>query len=612
MPSAKYNVITAKASPARLLQAWYRLPLALATVVVAIPFLVGLWITVQTDSAVNSQFLEQREVELVTRTTRLGAETMENLLVSADLVLLELRRYWQNHPEEFQNVLQRRHNTLQLGSRFDVFVVDSRGSLVQSANSTQVKPEDNQYNTLWSRHSKNTQDQLLLGPAFFESTSQSWQLPFTRRLLTSTGKFIGIIVFLVPHDYFNQVLQNNNLNIDSVFSIADLQTGDVILRSTQVNASQTSAELADTNPHTDAAPATWQGFWAPFNLDDPEKVPGVMVSQLPPPIDRLTGKALEFVNALPAIGVDRLVSTVDKIERIYAWDKLSRANVVMSFGSPTSEFDALQSLNWWRHAVAGAAFSLLIFFLSYGFNFYDRLRRKNQHKLKVSEQALRSLAAHQTGLLEDERKFIAREIHDDLGQRITVLRLDLAILIQAMPDNSSAELLARPMQLKDDVDDLLRVTRGLAQKVRPPLLDIGFIAAIEGLCEEFQNRLPFKLRLVNFADPTYQPPDACAIAAYRILQESLSNAARHSQCQHIDVSLAVHDDCLHLRVSDDGIGFDPAAPTSRHTFGLLGMRERVAALNGEMRLQSQVGLGCKLLVVLPAHAHGSQYPNQDS
>ena len=606
MPSAEYSVITADTHPWRLLQAWYRLPLALATLIVATPFIVGLWATVLQDSAVRSQNLQQEEVELVTRTTRLSAETMETLLVSADLVLLELRRYWQNHPDEFHKVLQRRHDTLQLGSAFDVFIVDSSGSVVKSTDPTHVVRDNTQYQALWSRHKKDLRDQLLMGPAFYESTTQRWQLPFTRRLLTPTGKFIGIIVFLVPHDYFSRVLQTRNLNIDSVFSIADLDSGDLILRSTQINTAESTAARAAAK--ADAASSAWKSFWAPFNLENPKKAPGMMVSQLPPPIDRLTGKALEAVNALPDSGVHRMESTIDKIERLYAWQKLSRVRVVVSFGTPTLEFETVQSINWWRHVATGAAFSLLLVLLSYGFNFYDRSRRRNQHKLKASEQALRSLAVHQTDLLEDERKFIAREIHDDLGQRISILRLDLAMLIEAMQHNSSAELLARPQRLKDDADDLLRVTRDLAQKVRPPLLDIGFIPAIEGLCEEFQNRLPFKLRLVNHADDTLQPDDVCAIAAYRILQESLSNAIRHARCQHIDVSLAVHDGWLHLRVVDDGIGFDPDAPTSRRTFGLLGMRERVAALDGDMRLQSQLGQGCKLLVVLPLKSTPASTP----
>jgi signal transduction histidine kinase len=176
------------------------------------------------------------------------------------------------------------------------------------------------------------------------------------------------------------------------------------------------------------------------------------------------------------------------------------------------------------------------------------------------------------------------------------------MLMNAMQDTCTADLLARASQLKAAIDDILHVTRDLAKKVRPPLLDIGFLPAIQALCDEFQNRLPIKFRFVNHANIELQPDDACAIAAYRILQESLTNAVRHAECQHIDISLAVHDNWLHLRVVDDGIGFDPKASNSRRTFGLLGMRERVAALHGEMRLQSHAGQGCKLLVMLPLNS----------
>jgi signal transduction histidine kinase len=172
--------------------------------------------------------------------------------------------------------------------------------------------------------------------------------------------------------------------------------------------------------------------------------------------------------------------------------------------------------------------------------------------------------------------------------------------INGIPSASATDLLVQGTQIKESIDGILQATRDLAKKVRPPSLEIGFLPAIEALCDEFQSRVPFKLRFVNNTDKAFQPDDICAIAAYRILQESLANAARHGQCQHIDISLAVHDDWLYLRVTDDGVGFDPKAINAgRRTFGLLGMRERVAALHGEMRLQSQAGQGCKLLFMLP-------------
>jgi signal transduction histidine kinase len=242
--------------------------------------------------------------------------------------------------------------------------------------------------------------------------------------------------------------------------------------------------------------------------------------------------------------------------------------------------------------VTGVAFSLLALALAAGFNLYDRSRRR-------SRQALRELAAHQTDLIEDERRLLAREIHDDLGQRLTALRLDLAMAIRAMRSTCAVDLLAPVEQLKDAIDDILRIARDLSKKVRPPSLDIGFLPAVEALCDEFNERLPATVRLVNHTRAGIVPSEACAIAAYRLLQESLNNAARHAHGQHIDISLDVVDGWLHLWVVDDGVGFDAQTKPRHRTYGLLGMRERVAALGGELRLKSQPGQGCKLLFLLP-------------
>ena len=592
MPSKKYSVFSDDTHPRRWLQTWYRLPLALATLLMATPLLVALWTMVWSNLDIQTQKLHQEEDARVTRASQQSAESLKTLFVSADLVLLELRRYWLNHPAEYFKVLQGRYDTLQLGSAFDVFVVDASGKVVRSTSPAHVLRDNLNYSPPVSRHQADTQDQLLLGPAFFDRITERWQLPFTRRLLSPSGKFVGIMVFLVPPDYFNRVLQATSLQNGSVFSMVDLDTGGLILRSTQVN----------KPPNAEAGSVATTDFWSILNLGIPAIGSGAMVSQLPPPIEQLSTSALHRLQAAPVSGMNRAAFDVDHVERLYAWNKLERIPLLVTVGTPAIRFDDVLAIHRLRHLATGAAFSLLVLTLAAGFNRYDRMRRRSRETLEDSEQALRQLASHQTDLLEDERKFIAREIHDDLGQRLSVLRLDLSMAISGISSASAADLLVQGTQLKASIDDILRVTRDLAKKVRPPSLEIGFLPAIEALCDEFQNRLPFTLRFVNHTDHTFHPDDVCAIAAYRILQESLTNAARHAQCQHIDISLAVHDDWLYLRIVDDGVGFDPKAHTSRRTFGLLGMRERVAALHGEMRLQSQAGEGCKLLFMLPLNS----------
>lgn len=592
MPSEKYSVFSVDAHPNRWLQAWSRLPLALTTSLMAAPLLVALWFMVCSNLQIQSQKLLQEEEGRVSRASHLSAESLKTLFVSADLVLLELRRYWLNRPEEFLKVLQGHHDKLQLGSSFDVFVVNASGKVVRSSSPARVLHNNLNFSPPWSRHQDDPQDRLLLGPAFFDSITKRWQLPFTRRLLSPSGTFEGVMVFLVSPDYFNLMLQATSLQKDSVFSIVDLDTGDLILRSTQVNL-QPTAELPSTKV-TD--------FWSVLNLGIPAVGSGSKVNQWLETHDRLSTLALIRLRTLLNSGTMRTVFVVDQVERLYAWKKLERIPLLVSIGTPATPFDKVLTIQRWRHAIAGAGFSLLVLMFAAGFNLYDRARCRNRQALAASEQALRQLAMHQTDLLEEERKFISREIHDDLGQRLSVLRLDLARVLRTM-QNASGDLLARTEELKAAIDDILRTTRDLAKKVRPPSLDIGFLPAIEALCDEFQDRLPCSVHLVNNADITIQSDDACAITAYRVLQEALSNAARHAQCQRIDISLAVHNDWLYLRVVDDGIGFDPSAHnTGRRTLGLLGMRERVAALHGEMRLKSQPGQGCTLLIMLPLNS----------
>lgn len=573
----------------RVTQAWHRLPLSLATLTMATPFLVLVWSMVWSELQIQTQTLLQTEEGRITRTSQLSAQSLKTLIVSADQVLLELRRYWQNHPTEFEQVLQNRRKKLEIDDVFDVFdvsVIDARGHVVKNRSQQSPLIHVLYDSTLWSRHRSDPQDRLLMGPAFLDSITDRWLLPFTRPLLSPSGQFEGVITFLVPTDYLSRVLQHTTLHNGSVFSLIDLETGNLILRGTKVRGTPAA------NSNSESA----VGFWSMLNASVPAANSGVMVSQLPLPVSSLSQDALTTVQALPVSGMSRATFEIDPIKRLYAWEKLESIPLLLSVGAPTSDFDNLIATHQLRHAITGVAFSLLALGLTTGFNLYDRSRRR-------SRQQLRELAAHQTDLIENERRLFAREIHDDLGQRLTALRLDLAMAINAMRTTCSADLLAQVEQLKGAIDDILRITRDLSKKVRPPSLDIGFLPAVEALCDEFNQRLPATVRFVNHAHTEIVPSEACAIAAFRLLQESLNNAARHAHSEHIDISLDVVDGWLHLWVVDDGIGFDVESISNKRTYGLLGMRERVAMLGGKLRLKSQPGQGCKLLLLLPLGAN---------
>jgi signal transduction histidine kinase len=593
MPASKYDFFAVSSRSSQVLKNLSRLPLSLASFIVAAPLLVAVWVIAWSNLAVQTESLQQLEEDRVTRTSYLSAESLRALLVSADLVLLELRRYWHKNPNEFQKILHNRYDKMQLGSVFDVLVIDASGKVTRSSSPVEATNTNSDYAALLSRHKNDRQDSVHIGPTFFDRTTNRWQLPITRRLLSPDGKFHGIIVFLAPPEYFNRLLLNTSLPPASIFSIVDLNTGDLIFRSVQVNEPRTTEALQSFKDIV---------FWPFPNLNASNSQVGAMVTQLPPPVDKLSASTLAAVSGWSANGILRQAFDIDRVDRLYAWNKLEKRALMVSIGSPSESLENALNTHKLQHLIKGAAFSLLLLIFAAGFNQYDRTRRLSRQALAESEQNLRELAVHQTGLLEEERKFIAREIHDDLGQRLSVLRLDHAMLLNSMQSTCSADLIAQAGQVKDDLDKVLLVTRNLAQKVRPPSLEIGFLPAIEALCDEFQSRGLFKVNLVNNADMTVQSDDACAITAYRIVQEALTNAARHAQCQCVDIHIAAQEDWLTLQVNDDGVGFAASAPKDRRTFGLLGMRERVLALHGEIRMQSQAGQGCKLLVKLPLNS----------
>jgi signal transduction histidine kinase len=587
----QFNYFFAKNRTKRLINLWGRLPSLVATMLLAAPFILATWVIVWSDLVRRTDRLNQAEAENVTRTSYIAAESLRSLFVSADQVLLELRRNWRDHPNDFDKLLSDRHENLELSTTFNVLLIDANDKVLRSTIQPHVVHVNLQLSSLRLRQQNHPQDQLLVGPAFFDSISGLWQLPFSRRLLSKSGKFEGIMVFLIPPSYFNNSLQITDLPNNSVFSIVDLLTGDLILRTNQFNAIS-----AEENFFTSI------NFWSLLNLAIPEVEPGKMANHLPLPIVKLSANALARLRQMPTNGLQRTALDIDLVNRLYAWEKIEQISLLVTVGTPTRHHNSVLTATFWQHVIAATIYSLFALLLMGGFVRYERSNMISRKELSASEQDLRDLVVHQNDLLENERKFIAREIHDDLGQRLSVLRLDHAMLLNSMQNTASADLLYRAAQTKDTIDEVLRLTRDIAQKVRPPSLEIGFIPAIEALCDEFQSRSQFKVNFENNTNLAFNSDEACAITTYRILQESLSNAARYAQCQHIDINLAVQDDWLFLEVVDDGVGFDLNAPTARRTFGLLGMRERVAALKGDIRIQSQPGQGCKLQVMLPLNS----------
>jgi PAS domain S-box-containing protein len=225
-------------------------------------------------------------------------------------------------------------------------------------------------------------------------------------------------------------------------------------------------------------------------------------------------------------------------------------------------------------------------------------RTRAEEALLRSQAELRELASGMNSVREQEKSRIARELHDELGQALTALKLDVAWLSERLPAGQAgiAEKLGAMHAM---IDGTVAATRRISAALRPLILDdLGLVPAAEWLVQEFTQRTGIPCELVVGA-PDLELEDPQATAVFRILQESLTNVARHAMAQRVEVALGRSDGAVTLNVRDNGRGFNLDHPRRPNAFGLMGVRERVSLLGGEVRIQSQPGRGTVLHVQIP-------------
>lgn len=222
-----------------------------------------------------------------------------------------------------------------------------------------------------------------------------------------------------------------------------------------------------------------------------------------------------------------------------------------------------------------------------------------QVELNRSRRELRSLSAQLIRALEDERARIARELHDSLGQILTSITIDFDRHVAHLAPETvrEAELLPR---LRAHLGEAHATVRQLTASLRPGILDdLGLVAALESCVEEFEQRTGIACCFENPIDPLALDLDS-SVALYRVAQEALTNAARHAHPQHIQVGLAPDaEKQIVLCVRDDGCGFDLSQLDWQTCFGLLGMRERLQLVGGQLRIVTQPGAGTAIHASVP-------------
>ncbi|MCO8164626.1 transporter substrate-binding domain-containing protein [Pseudomonas sp. 21LCFQ010] len=213
-----------------------------------------------------------------------------------------------------------------------------------------------------------------------------------------------------------------------------------------------------------------------------------------------------------------------------------------------------------------------------------------------AHEQLRELSAHLESVREEEKARIAREVHDELGQMLTVLKLETSMCELAYADLDPG-LGERLNSMKRLIAQLFQLVRDVATALRPPILDAGIASAIEWQARRFEERTQIPC-LVQVPDNLPALSDARAVGLFRILQEALTNVMRHAAAHSVQISLTLADNLLCLSIADDGKGFDPQTERPA-SFGLVGMRERVLMLGGSLELDSEPGEGTTLHIYIP-------------
>ncbi len=223
-------------------------------------------------------------------------------------------------------------------------------------------------------------------------------------------------------------------------------------------------------------------------------------------------------------------------------------------------------------------------------------RKKYALALADSKQKLRALASYQERILERERKHIAGEVHDELGQLLTALKMDISLVRLSFGENP--QLLALVDDMRSLVEKTFDVVRQVTSNLRPAALNHGLVAAIEWLASDFSKRSSIRCRL-DADEGDILLGDTQATAVFRVIQESLTNVIRHAQAKEVVISWHHIGKKLQVVVTDDGHGFDIVSVGKAKGFGLLGMRERLLALGGTLRIDSGLGNGTTLTIELP-------------
>ena len=220
--------------------------------------------------------------------------------------------------------------------------------------------------------------------------------------------------------------------------------------------------------------------------------------------------------------------------------------------------------------------------------------------LRQSHAQLRQLALHLETVKEDERKRISRDIHDELGQNLLALRIDISML-SARTQHAHPRLHGRVAAVLENIDTTIKSVRGIMNELRPMALDLGLQAAIEWQVGDFRKRSGIACQLHIRDEALFAAIGSqVEIALFRIVQEALSNVMRHAHASVVELEFHSDARAVYVSISDNGVGITAQQQRKKQCFGLIGIRERVRALDGQVEIGAPPsGTGCRLWLQVP-------------
>ena len=224
--------------------------------------------------------------------------------------------------------------------------------------------------------------------------------------------------------------------------------------------------------------------------------------------------------------------------------------------------------------------------------------KNEKNEIEKSRRELGELTAHIHRIKEQERSAIAREIHDDLGGNLTVIKIGLHSMINRI--NAGKEIaLENAKSLEAIVDSTFEAVHRISSDLRPNVLDLGIVAALDWQAKEFEKQLAITCKFTcNQAEVIVMPEQA--ITLFRIFQESMSNIVKHAHATHVDVDLKAGKHDIVMTISDNGVGIKSGDTLKSNSFGLRGMRERATALHGSFNIAQSPNQGTVITLTLPA------------